>query len=192
MKLVVGLGNPGARYELTRHNVGFLAVDFLAQELDTDISRLGHFSLLGEGWMGREKIILMKPQTYMNLSGKAVVSAINFFKMSHSDVMIIYDDLDLEVGRLRVRAHGSAGGHKGMGSIIQLLGSQEIPRIRIGIGRPSLREVTDYVLRSFPDEDWEVIKSALIQTSEAVRLWITDGIAPVMNRYNAPDQMNQG
>lgn len=191
MKLVVGLGNPGARYELTRHNVGFLAVDFLAQELDTDISRLGHFSLLGEGWLGREKIILMKPQTYMNLSGKAVVSAINFFKLPHSDVMIIYDDLDLETGRLRIRAHGSAGGHKGMGSVIQLLGSQEIPRIRIGIGRPSLGDVTDYVLRSFPDGEWEAVKRGFTQASKAVRLWITDGIVPTMNRYNAPDQINQ-
>jgi PTH1 family peptidyl-tRNA hydrolase len=185
MKLIAGLGNPGSQYEITRHNIGFMAVDLVAESLNIDFKKQSHFSLMGEGWVEDEKILLMKPLTYMNNSGKAVASAINFYKLPLADVLIIHDDMDLQTGRLRVRRQGSSGGHKGMESIIQLTGSQEIPRMKIGIGKPLYQAVVDYVLMPFSAEDRPTIKAALHRADQAVQLWIKEGITAVMNKYNS-------
>lgn len=188
MKLVVGLGNPGRKYESTRHNVGFMVADLLAEKLTTDFKKQEHFSLAAEGRLGGEKILILKPQTYMNLSGRAVLSALNFYKLDLSDLIVVYDDLDLEPGRIRLRPNGSAGGHKGMGSIIQLSGSSEIARVRIGIGRPVLEQVTDYVLMPFPNQEWELVRPAIYSAAEAVLLWAVKGMTTAMNQFNAPEK----
>ncbi|MGI6065110.1 MAG: aminoacyl-tRNA hydrolase [Bacillota bacterium] len=185
MKLIVGLGNPGARYEATRHNIGFMVLDSLADKIGVEFRKKGHCSELAEGWLGREKLVLLKPLTYMNLSGQAVVSAMNFYKLEFSDLMVVFDDMDLDVGRLRIRPGGSAGGHKGMGSIIGMLGSQEIPRLRVGISHPEHQPVTDYVLTPFSNDEWEAVKETIVNAAEAILLWIEDGIVSAMNKYNS-------
>lgn len=184
MKLIVGLGNPGPRYETTRHNVGFMVADLLAERLNIDFKKQAHFSFVTEGRVMNEKVVLMKPLTFMNLSGKAVADACNFYKINLSDLLIVYDDMDLDVGRLRVKTNGSAGGHKGMGSIISSMGSQDIHRIKIGIGRPGVEQVVDYVTMPFPDADWEMVKPVIYDVADAVELWIKEGITSVMNKYN--------
>jgi len=184
MKLVVGLGNPGTRYETTRHNVGFMVADLVAERMGANFSKQAYFSLLAEGRINQEKVFVLKPQTFINLSGKAVVSAVNFYKCSFADVMIIHDDMDIETGRIRIRPDGSGGGHKGMGSIIQLNGTQDIPRLRIGIGRPDLEAVTDFVLMPFSDGEWEKIKPAIFLAADAVELWIKEGLTAAMNKFN--------
>ncbi|ATW26986.1 aminoacyl-tRNA hydrolase [Candidatus Formimonas warabiya] len=185
MRLIAGLGNPGPRYETTRHNVGFMVVDLLAEKLSLDFKKQAHFSSVAEGRLMHEKLVLMKPLTYMNLSGKAVADAYNFYKIDLSELIIIYDDLDLEVGRLRVKPGGSAGGHKGMDSIIRQLASQNVPRVKIGIGRPSVEDVSDYVTMPFPDADWNLVKPVIEDAADAVELWIKEGITSAMNKYNA-------
>lgn len=185
MKIIVGLGNPGPRYETTRHNVGFLVLDLLAEKLNIDFKKQAHFSSVAEGRLRGEKIILIKPMTYMNLSGKAVGHAVGFYKIDLSDLLVIYDDMDLDVGRIRIKQGGSGGGHNGMNSIITHLSSQEISRIKIGIGRPGREKVTDYVLMPFPDQDWEWVKPAIYKGTEAAELWLKDGVSAAMNKYNS-------
>lgn len=184
VKIVVGLGNPGPRYETTRHNAGFMVLDLLAEKLNIAFTKQAHFSLIAEGRIPGEKVLLMKPMTYMNLSGKAVLDAVNFYKTELADLLIIYDDIDLDVGRLRVRHKGSGGGHKGMNSIINVFSNEEIPRIKIGIGRPSRELPADYVTMSFTDEDWELVKPVLEKGAEAAEFWLKEGIFSTMNKYN--------
>ena len=184
MKLVVGLGNPGRRYETTRHNVGFMVADLLAEKLGGAFSKQGHQALLAEGRLAGDKVLIIKPQTFMNLSGQAVVSAMNFYKLTVDDLLVVYDDLDLETGRLRLRANGSPGGHKGMTSIIQLTGSSQISRIKIGIGRPGRIPVSDYVLMPFPDDDWQLVRPAVHAAVDAVAEWAQSGIQAAMNKFN--------
>ena len=184
MKIVVGLGNPGPRYETTRHNAGFLVLDLLAERMHLDFTKQAHFSAIAEGRVLGEKVILMKPQTYMNLSGKAVKDAVNFYKVDLTDLLVIYDDMDLDVGRLRIKQGGSGGGHKGMNSIISNLSSQNISRIKIGIGRPVLEQPADYVTMPFTDEDWALVKPAMEKGAEAAEFWLKEGISAAMNKYN--------
>ena len=136
MYLIVGLGNPGSKYEKTRHNVGFVTVDVLAGRLGIKVNKLKFKSLIGEGNIGSEKVVLIKPQTYMNLSGEAVMQAINFYKPDHDKIFVIYDDIDLDVGRLRIRKKGSGGTHNGMRNIIYLTGFDDFPRFRRGVSKP--------------------------------------------------------
>lgn len=185
MKIIVGLGNPGPRYETTRHNAGFLVLDLLAEKWHMDFKKQAHFSLIADGRVAGEKVILMKPMTYMNLSGKAVGDAVGFYKIDMAELLVVYDDMDLDVGRLRIKQGGSGGGHNGMNSIIHQLAGQDISRIKIGIGRPDREQASDYVLMPFPDQDWALVKPAIEKGAEAAELWFREGVFAAMNQYNS-------
>ena len=186
-KLVVGLGNPGARYASTRHNVGWVVLDSLAKKHGVLLDRTGHHGLYGEmKWQPTgEKVILLKPMTFMNLSGRAVVPAAHFYKVALGDLLVLYDDLDLPPGKLRMREKGGSGGHNGMKSIIQELGSQEFPRLKIGIGRPDPGwEVQDWVLSSLGPDEAASFSQTLPRAVEAVESFLTDGILRAMTKHN--------
>lgn len=187
MKLVVGLGNPGREYAATRHNVGFMAVDLLAHELGVAVEKGKFRSLVGEGRIGMEKVILAKPQTFMNLSGEAVLDMVNFYKIPPQDVIIIVDDMDIPAGKVRLRMKGGSGGHNGLKSIIYQLQTEEFPRLRIGIGKPAPdRQTVGYVLGKFCAEEQEVIVEAIRKAVDAVRAIIESGVERAMNRVNTP------
>ena len=184
MKIVVGLGNPGARYKETRHNIGFQVVDELARRWRA------------EGWKRRFEaevtehraagpVLLVKPQTFMNLSGAAVREAAKFYKVESTDIIVIHDDLDLPVGRLRIRERGGAGGHKGIDSMLGQLGTDEFIRIKFGISRPPAEwDTADYVLGRFSSEEQPEIKKMIITAADAVEAILSEGAGPAMNRFN--------
>lgn len=184
MKLIVGLGNYGKEYEHTRHNAGFDAIDELAQMLEVEISQKKFKALIQTVTIKDEKVILMKPLTYMNLSGEAVIQCVNFYKIPLENILIIHDDLDLPVGKIRIRKNGSPGGQKGMKSIQENLNSQEIQRIRIGIGKDAVIPVIDWVLQKTLPEDLEEYSKALKKAANAAKAFITMPLDDVMNRYN--------
>ena len=184
-KLIVGLGNPGKDYEGTRHNVGYMAIDVLAKRHHIFVKARRNRAQVGEGTIGDEKVILAKPLTFVNLSGEAVSGLIRRYRLNLEDVIVITDDVNLPVGRLRVRASGSAGGHKGLKSIILSLGTQDFVRIRIGIGAPD-RGMVDYVLSRFTREERPIIKQAVTRAADAVEAILTSGIEQAMNEFNAP------
>ncbi|HEY8346257.1 MAG TPA: aminoacyl-tRNA hydrolase [Symbiobacteriaceae bacterium] len=184
-KLIVGLGNPGAQYANTRHNVGWMALDAFARKHGVALDRQRFHGLQGELLWHGEKVILLKPLTYMNLSGQAVAPTVRFFKIALPDLLVVYDDLDLKPGTLRMREKGSAGGHNGMKSIIQELGTEEFPRLRIGIGRPAPGwSVVDWVLSPFGPEDQAIIAETLPRAVEAIESFLTDGPAKTMSKFN--------
>lgn len=183
MKLVVGLGNPGAEYAQTRHNIGFMVIDSLAKELGVAVEKSQHKALVGQGHCGSNKVILAKPQTYMNLSGQSVVALMNWYKLSPEDLLVITDDMDLAPGRLRLRRNGSAGGQNGLKNIIELLGTQEFARMRVGIGRPEHGAV-GHVLGKINDSEAELIEPAIKNAVEAVNMWVLEGTTAAMNKYN--------
>ncbi|HHW03569.1 MAG TPA: aminoacyl-tRNA hydrolase [Thermoanaerobacterales bacterium] len=186
MFLIVGLGNPGKEYEHTRHNVGFMVLDILAEKLDTKINKVNFKGLLGETYFHGEKLLLLKPQTYMNLSGESVLDAAKFYKIPLSNIIVIYDDMDLPVGRLRIRPEGSSGGHRGMDSIIYQLSSDKFNRIRVGIGRPEgEKDAAGHVLGSFYGEEITKIKAAMEAAAQAALLIISKGVDEAMNKFNA-------
>lgn len=186
MFLIVGLGNPGKQYEQTRHNVGFMALDIIARELNTDVTKVKFKGLLGETFHEGDKLFLLKPQTFMNLSGQSVLDAVNFYKILPERILVIYDDMDLPAGSLRIRPFGGAGGHKGMESIIYQLGTDKFPRIRIGIGRPDEhRDPTDHVLGRIYGEEAEIIAITLQSAAKAALLAVTGGVDLAMNRFNS-------
>ena len=182
MKIIAGLGNPGEKYETTRHNVGFITADLLADAFDTEISLKGMLCLYNTFRVNGEKILVVKPHTYMNLSGDCIGQLARYYKVANEDILIIADDLSLPVGTMRFRSKGSSGGHNGLKSIIAHLGGDDFPRLKIGIGRGD--DVIDYVLGHFGKEEWEKISEMMRLAVDAVKLWITDGDAAVMNRYN--------
>ena len=185
MYLIVGLGNPTREYEHTRHNAGFDAVDMLADRLNISVKEKKHKGLCGKGMLGAEKVILLEPQTYMNLSGESVRAAADFYKIDHEHIIVMYDDIDLDVGKLRVRAKGSAGGHNGIKNIIAHLGTQEFPRVRIGVGaKPDRMDLADYVLGRFPQVEQSVMEDAFKEAAEAAAAIVEDGIDAAMNRFN--------
>jgi len=186
MKLVVGLGNPGREYAATRHNIGFMVIDRLAINLGIKIEKKMLKALVGQGQVNGEKVILAKPQTFMNLSGEAVGMLLSWFKLAASDLLVIYDDLDLPPGKLRLRAGGGSGGHKGVQSIIQVIGTEYFTRVRIGIGRPPGPdfETVGYVLSRFGNDEAQVMEEALDLAQEAVVCAVRDGIERAMNLYN--------
>jgi PTH1 family peptidyl-tRNA hydrolase len=191
MFLIVGLGNPGKQYEGTRHNVGFMALDVLAEELNTGITKVKFKGLLGETFFQGDKIFLLKPHTYMNLSGQSVLDAVNFYKIPPEKLLVIYDDMDLPVGSLRIRPGGGTGGHKGMESIIYLLGTDQFPRIRVGIGKPDEhRDTTDHVLGKVYGEDAQKIQVAILSAANAALAIVTQGVDEAMNRYNSSNTPN--
>jgi PTH1 family peptidyl-tRNA hydrolase len=184
MKLIVGLGNPGMEYEHTRHNMGFDTIDCLMENhIGGELTSKGYQGLYCKINYKGEPIIFLKPQTYMNLSGQSVLEISQFYKINVDDILIIYDDMDLEPGKIRIRKNGSAGGHNGMKNIISLLGTQEIKRIRIGIGKPE-HDVIDYVLGKPSSTDQENIDKAIIKASKAIIDYLDNGFDHMMNHYN--------
>ncbi len=186
MYLVVGLGNPGREYESTRHNVGFMVIDYLADKLDFNTSRERFKGMFGEYILGGEKIIFLKPLTYMNLSGEAIIEAASFYKIPLENIIIVYDDMAIDTGKIRIRPSGSDGGHNGIKSTINHLGSKEFPRIRVGIGKAP-RGVVDYVLGSFTKEENVLMEKSIKAAGESVLSIITDGVQSSMNKYNSFD-----
>lgn len=183
--VVVGLGNPGTRYERTRHNVGFLVVDTLARKLDVHDWRTRFDAEVVTADVDRHRLVLVKPMTYMNLSGTAVREVVHWYRVPLDHLLVVYDDVDLPFGRLRLRAGGGSGGHHGVESIVAALGSDRFARLRVGIGRPSDgRTVTAHVLSRFSPEEEQRLPNILDRASEAVLVWCRDGLAPAMNRFN--------
>ena len=186
MRLVVGLGNPGPEYRRTRHNVGFEVVEELARRHASTSPQRRFDGELVEIFFGGEKILLLEPLTYMNLSGRSVGAAVEFYKLPTESVLIVCDDLNLEPGRLRLRADGSAGGQNGLKDIFRRLGSEAVPRLRVGIGRPPGRmSATDYVLGKFTEHEREAFDEAVARAADGVELWARDGITAAMNIINA-------
>lgn len=184
MYIIVGLGNPGKKYNGTRHNVGFDVIDLLAHRLGITVNKLKHKALYGEGRIGGDKVILAKPQTFMNLSGESIRDMMQFYKIDPQNLIVIYDDIDVKVGSLRIRQSGSAGTHNGMKSTIYQLQTDEFPRIRIGVGRPEFGDLASYVLGSFPKDEIPIMKESLERAALAVESIVTDGLDKAMNRYN--------
>lgn len=183
MKVIVGLGNPGRKYSDTRHNIGFRVLDEIARRSSIEKEESRFDAIIGHIRISGEKVLLVKPLTYMNLSGKAVQPLMRWFKLDLSDLIVIYDDMDLPPGTLRLRAQGGSGGHKGMASIIERLGSQEFARIRIGIGRPD-NEAIDWVLGKFSLTEQKLMEEVIGQAAAAVECWVKQGIERAMNEYN--------
>ena len=186
MFIIVGLGNPTKEYEGTRHNVGFEVIDRIAEKYNIDVAVKKHRALVGKGMIGGEKVILAKPQTFMNLSGESVRSLLDFYKVDETtELLIIYDDVSLAPGQLRIRAKGSAGGHNGIKSIIAHVGGQVFPRIKIGVGeKPPKMDLADYVLGHFSKEDRSVMEEAFREAADAVEMMITEGPDAAMNAFN--------
>lgn len=183
--LVVGLGNPGPRYAANRHNAGFQCVELLARAHDLSFGRLQHRARVATGTIAERRVVLAKPLTYMNLSGRAVGPLVRWYKVPLGQLMVIYDDLDLPLGAIRLRPAGGAGGHKGVGSIVAALGSEEFPRLRVGIGRPPAGwDPADYVLSDFTADELPLFHNAAETAAQAIECWLTDGLVPAMNRFN--------
>lgn len=187
MYLVAGLGNPGSEYNMTRHNIGFSAIDYIADQNKIQIKKLKYKSLYGELNVKGEKVIFVKPQTYMNLSGESIRDFCNFYKIPPENVIIICDDISLPSGKVRIRRKGSAGGHNGLKSIIYQLNSDNFPRIKIGVGSPEHKEydLADYVLGRFGKEEIPVLEESIIKTSGAVFEIINSGVDSAMNKYSS-------
>lgn len=184
MRLIVGLGNPGKEYEKTRHNVGFLTLDRLAKKIDLSFDKNKCKANYGIYIHGGEKIIIAKPQTYMNLSGESVISLMKFYDIDIKDVIVIHDDLDLPLGRLRIRYQGSCGGQNGMRNIIDLTGTDKINRIRIGISNNKLMDTKDYVLGKFSKEESSIINEALDKAADAIIYSFDHNFEEVMSNFN--------
>lgn len=185
MYIIVGLGNPGRKYQGTRHNIGWDAITRISDDYDIPLNLKKHKALCGMGFIGNGKVILSQPQTFMNLSGESLIDLASFYKVTEEKIIVIYDDVSLDVGQLRIRKSGSAGGHNGIKSIIQQLGTQDFPRIRIGVGeKPDNWDLADYVLSRFSSNEEKIIRQALKDTSDACKLILSSGIEEAMNQYN--------
>ncbi|MFC1568264.1 aminoacyl-tRNA hydrolase [Candidatus Margulisiibacteriota bacterium] len=185
MHLIVGLGNPGPEYEETRHNLGFKAIDELARRLGLTSLKTKCHAFIGEARIRDHKVILVQPQTFMNNSGPAVRGLLDWFKLKPHDLILIYDDVDLEVGQLRLREKGNAGGHHGVESVIASVGTTQFPRVRIGISRENLTDdVSDYVLKKIPAEQQETLARAVVAAADGVESIVSDGLAAAMNKFN--------
>ncbi|PLT30870.1 aminoacyl-tRNA hydrolase [Peribacillus deserti] len=185
MKVIIGLGNPGKQFDGTRHNIGFDVIDALSDKWNIPLDQAKHKGLLGTGMVNGEKVLLLKPLTYMNLSGESISAVLNFYKLSHEDIVVIYDDLDLPPGKLRLRQKGSAGGHNGIKSTIAHLGTQEFNRIRVGVGRPTdKRSVPDFVLSRFTKDEQELMSKVVDICGKACENWLEADFLIVMNKFN--------
>ncbi len=184
--LIAGLGNPGREYVNSRHNIGFMLVNCLAERLETSFSRLESKALVTKSKYQGRSIILAKPQTYMNLSGQAISSLVKFYKIPFENFMVLYDDVDLPFGKIRIRPAGGSAGHKGVESIINHLGTQEFPRFRFGVGRPpGSKGAAAYVLQNFSGEEADFLPQYLDRGSDAVLTYIVDGLVTAMNHFNS-------
>jgi peptidyl-tRNA hydrolase, PTH1 family len=185
MKLIVGLGNPGKQYDQTRHNIGFAVIDELVHRFHISLDQAKFKGIYGSTMVNGEKVFLLKPLTYMNLSGESIGPIMDYFQIDLEDLLVIYDDLDLPVGKIRLRQKGSAGGHNGIKSTISHLGTQQFNRIRVGINRPSNgMAITDYVLGRFANDEQEMIKLAVDRSADACEEWMKMPFLQVMNIYN--------
>jgi peptidyl-tRNA hydrolase, PTH1 family len=186
VKAMIGLGNPGPKYEWTRHNVGFWAIDILAKQLQVPVTRSKHQSLVGESRIGDSPVLLVKPQTFMNLSGQAVQEIVHYYKLDPtSDVIVVYDDMDFQPGQLKLRTRGSAGGHNGIKSIISSLGTEEFCRVRLGISRPAPGvDIISHVLGTFRPEDKERVWKAAEASVDAIRYCLAHDFERAMSRFN--------
>ena len=185
MFIIAGLGNPDEKYQGTRHNVGFDVVDRLAEKYQIAVDTKKHRALIGKGVIEGQKVLLVKPQTYMNSSGESIRAAADYYKVDPEDILIVYDDISLAPGQLRIRAKGSAGGHNGIKSIIAHLGTQEFPRVKVGVGeKPSRMDLADYVLGHFSKEEQATMDDAVKEAADAVCEIVNVGIAQAMNDHN--------
>lgn len=183
MYIIAGLGNPGSKYHMTRHNAGFMVIDKLAENNNIDMGKLKHRAFIGDGTIGGKRAMLLKPQTFMNLSGESVREAMAFYKADISELIVIFDDTSIPAGTVRIREKGSAGGHNGMKSIISCTGTTEFKRVRIGIGeKPSGWDLADYVLGKFSADDAILVQSAAERAAEAIEILVSDGIQAAMNK----------
>lgn len=184
--LIVGLGNPGREYRNNRHNIGFMVLDQLAKELNLSFGRVEHKSVVAKGSYQNQPIILAKPQTYMNLSGGAVCSLLRYYRIPLNRLLVVFDDVDLPWETMRLRPAGGSGGHKGVQSIIQALGSEDFPRLRLGIGRPpGRRQAAHYVLKDFSPTEEEALAFVLQKAVQAILTFVTQGLETAMNRFNS-------
>lgn len=184
MYIIVGLGNPGKQYEQTRHNMGFITIDRLAEKHQINVTKLKCKALVGEGYFGTKKVMLVKPQTFMNLSGQSVREIVNYYKEDLEHLLVVYDDIDLEPGVLRIRAKGSAGTHNGMRSIIYDLQEDGFPRIRLGIGKNPQIPLDKFVLGGFTKEEKPLLEDAVDKATQAIECYVAEGINAAMNAYN--------
>ena len=182
--IIVGLGNPGKKYDNTRHNMGFMAVDYLAEEMKVSINKIKHQSLIAETRVGNKKVVLAKPQTFMNLSGNSVAALVKFYKIPIENLIVIYDDIDIGFKELRIREKGSAGTHNGMRSIVSSLGKTEFPRVRMGIGKDDVIPLYEFVLSKFSKADLKSMEIFLKSAGEAAVEIIENDINKAMSRFN--------
>lgn len=182
--LIVGLGNPGAEYHHTRHNVGFRAIDLLAERHKIDTRKTEKRAFVGYGKIGDVAVVLAKPITFMNLSGESIAPLLGMLELTPADLIVLYDDMDLPVSRIRVRPDGSAGGHNGIKSLIQHLRTQEFPRVKIGVGRPSGSPTINHVLGKFGRDELEPIQAAIARAADAAECMVAEGTIAAMNRFN--------
>ena len=186
MYLIAGLGNPTKEYDKTRHNVGFSVIDVLADRYRIDISEKKHKALCGRGVIEGQKVLLLKPQTFMNLSGESIRAAADYYKIEPEEMIVIYDDISLDPGQLRIRLKGSAGGHNGIKNIIANLGTQDFPRIKVGVGaKPPRMDLADYVPSRFGAGEQKLMEEAFGEAAEAAVMMMTDGAERAMNHFNA-------
>ena len=188
MKLIVGLGNPGAEYAGTRHNVGFEIIDLLARRHHIAVSKRNFKAVYGEGTIAGKKVLLIRPMTYMNLSGEAVGAIARFYKIEPADIILISDDIALPAGKLRLRLKGSHGGHNGLENIFRLLATQDIPRVRVGVGAANPGDMKGHVLSKFRREEQDLMAEAHERAADAIESALRDGFETAMNRYNLSDK----
>ena len=185
MLIIAGLGNPGKEYENTRHNAGFMVMDALAEKIGADISEKKHKALCGKGVIGGEKVILMKPQTYMNSSGESIRAAADYYKVDPEDILVVYDDISLAPGQIRIRKKGSAGGHNGIKNIIANLGTDRFMRVKVGVGeKPKNWDLADYVLSPFTKDERPLVNLAIEHAAKAIEQMLNGDVDAAMNEYN--------
>ncbi len=193
MYVIVGLGNPGKKYENTRHNMGFIVIDKLAQELGIKVTKLKSKALVGEGIIAGEKVVLVKPQTYMNLSGEAVYELLSYYKLNHENLIVIYDDIDIIQGKIRIRKFGSAGTHNGMKSVVSSINSKEFIRVRVGIGNEHKQNIINFVIGgNISKKEKELLDRGAVAATESIFDILEMGIDKAMNIHNQKRDENQG
>ncbi len=184
MYIIVGLGNPGKKYEYTKHNVGFLTLDYLAERHGIKVTKIRHKALVGEGSIAGQRVLLVKPQTFMNLSGNSVREILDYYKTDMQELIVIYDDADIEMGRLRIRKGGSGGSHNGMKSIISMIQNDTFPRVKVGIGRGREADLASYVLGGFGKKDKSIMENAIARAAAGIECLLKEGIDSAMNEFN--------
>lgn len=188
MYFIVGLGNPGLQYENTRHNVGFLTIDYLAEKHNINVKKLKHKALYGQGEISDQKVMLIKPQTYMNNSGESVRDFKNFYKFDDDKLIVILDDIDIDFGKIRIKKKGSAGTHNGMKSIIYQTQTDKFPRIKISVGqKPEYMDLANFVLSGFNGKDVDIVRKEIIMAADAIEMILETNIDKAMNKYNSID-----